>query len=62
MQTTRDAEALALLLRAGIETMDAALVARMVTAAERMRAGIARQPQDLPTGLEPAAAFSVPTP
>jgi hypothetical protein len=59
MPSTKDAEALALLLRAGIETADNALVARMVTAAEAMRAGLARQPRDLPAGLEPAAAFAV---
>ena len=57
--STKDAEALALLLRAGVETIDAPLVARMVAAAEKMRAGLSRQPQDLPPGLEPAAAFSV---
>jgi hypothetical protein len=59
MTSTKDAEALALLLRAGIETLDAPLVARMVAAAEQMRAGLARQPRDLPPGLEPASAFAV---
>ena len=57
-----EAEAIATLLRAGIEAPDPALIARLATAAERMRAGIARQPRDLPTGLEPAAAFAVPRP
>jgi hypothetical protein len=55
-----DPEAIATLLKAGIETPDVSLVARLVAAAERMRAGIARQPQNLPAGLEPAASFAVP--
>lgn len=57
-----EAEALHCLLKAGIETPDPALVARLVAAATRMRAGLEHQPRDLPTGLEPAAAFSVPLP
>lgn len=57
-----EAEAQAMLLRAGIETPDPALIARLVAAATRMRAGIARHPRDLPTGLEPASAFAVPAP
>lgn len=52
-------EAYAKLLKAGIDAPNPALVARLVAAAAKMQAGIARQPQDLPTGLEPAAAFAV---
>ena len=59
MPEMTEAEAQAMLLRAGIDLPDPALIARLVAAAGRMRAGIARQPLDLPTGLEPAAAFSV---
>ena len=59
MPEMTEAEAQAMLLRAGIEMPDPALIARLVAAAGRMRAGIARQPQDLPTGLEPASAFVV---
>jgi hypothetical protein len=62
MPAMTEAEAQATLLRAGIETPDPGLVARLVAAADRMRAGIARQPRDLPAGLEPAAAFAVPRP
>ena len=57
-----EAEALSLLLRHGITATDPALVARLVAAATRMRAGLARLPADLPAGLEPAAAFEVPRP
>jgi hypothetical protein len=57
-----DPEAIATLLKAGIETPDITLVARLVAAAERMQTGIARQPRDLPAGLEPAASFAVPRP
>ena len=59
MPEMTEAEAQAMLLRAGIDPPDPTLIARLVAAADRMRAGLARQPQDLPTGLEPAAAFSV---
>jgi hypothetical protein len=59
MPEMTEAEAQAMLLRAGIDMPDPTLVARLVAAAGRMRAGIARQPPDLPTGLEPSAAFSV---
>ncbi|MDB5374256.1 MAG: hypothetical protein JWP04_2898 [Belnapia sp.] len=57
-----EAEAWSCLLKAGIETPDPALVTRLIAAATRMRAGLAQQPRDLPPGLEPAAAFSVPPP
>ena len=53
-------EAISTLLRAGIDVPAPAMVARLVTAAERMAAALARQPRNLPAGLEPAAAFSVP--
>ena len=53
-------EALATLARAGIAAPDAALAARLMAAAQRMAAGLARQPSDLPAGLEPADAFAVP--
>lgn len=53
-------EALTKLVRAGIDSPDVALVARLIAAAAQMQAGLARQPRDLPTGLEPAASFSVP--
>ena len=59
MPEMTEAEAQAMLLRAGIDLPDPALIARLVAAASRMRAGIARQPSDLPTGLEPSSAFSV---
>ena len=59
MPGPKDAEALALLLRAGIETADHALVARMVIAAEAMRAGLDRQPRDLQAGHQPASAIVV---
>jgi hypothetical protein len=60
MPPMTEAEAIAKLLRAGIEAPDPALVGRLVSAAARMEAGLARQPRDLPPGCEPAAAFSVP--
>lgn len=59
MPEMTEAEAQAMLLRAGIDLPDPALIARLVTAAGRMRDGIARQPRDLPAGLEPASAFAV---
>ncbi|MBL6081336.1 hypothetical protein JMJ56_25400 [Belnapia sp. T18] len=55
-------EAYTKLVRAGIASPDATLVARLIAAAAQMQAGLARQPQGLPTGLEPAASFSVPLP
>ena len=62
MPLMTEAEALAKLVRAGIDSPDVTLVARLIAAAAQMQAGLARQPQDLPTGLEPAASFSVPLP
>ena len=59
MPEMTEAEAQAMLLRAGIDLPDPALITRLVAAAGRMRAGLARQPQDLPPGVEPAAAFAV---
>jgi hypothetical protein len=56
-----ESDAIATLTRAGIAP-DPALVARLIAAAQRMASGIARQPRDLPSGLEPAAAFAVPRP
>ncbi|WP_149535379.1 hypothetical protein [Siccirubricoccus phaeus] len=60
MDTMTEAEAIGHLLRAGIEMPDPALVARLVAASGPMRGSLARQPRDLPAGLEPAAAFAVP--
>jgi hypothetical protein len=60
MPLMTEAEAIAKLLRAGIEAPDPTLVGRLVAAATRMQAGLERQPKDLPPGCEPAAAFAVP--
>lgn len=62
MAEMADGEARALLLRAGIEAPDPALVARMAIAAAKTRAGVDRQPRDLPAGLEPAIVFAEASP
>jgi hypothetical protein len=54
-------EAIRLLLRNGV-TPDDTLPERLAAAAGRMAAHLDRLPRDLPAGLEPAAAFSVPRP
>lgn len=54
-------EAMRLLLRFGVTPEDA-MAGRLMEAADRMAANLAKLPQDLPAGLEPAAAFSVARP
>ncbi len=54
-------EAMRQLLRYGIAPNEA-LSERLMAAADRMAANLARLPQDLPAAVEPAAAFAVPRP
>ena len=54
-------EAMRLLLRFGVTPEDA-MAGRLMEAADRMAANLAPLPKDLPAGLEPSSAFSVPRP